>query len=205
MEWQFLEKERACDSGSNAQWICYTWRFNTTHCRKTQPPEWGFLGVRSQLEGREVALIVWEGSRASQHHIRRALRGRNTEQLSKNKQTNKKASWIPGFGTTKVRIPGASFTHLWPWTSYLTSVSPSFLIHLWGQWHLPYRVGMKVKYNGLCDAWYLNYTYHFSLALHVRAWPNSIGILPVQRYHMTIALSLYPRFTEVELTKTVYI
>lgn len=121
------------------------------------------------------------------------------------KQTNEKASRIPGFGTTKVRIPGASFTHLWPWTSYLTSVSPSFLIHLWGQWHLPYRVGMKVKYNGLCDAWYLNYTYHFSLALHVRAWPNSIGILPVRRYHMTTALSLFPRFPEVELTKTVYI
>lgn len=84
-------------------------RFNRTRGKKTQRPEGWFFGVSSWFEGGRVALIMWEDSRTSQYHSRKALHGGRTEQLSKKKK-NQKALWLPGFGRAKVRIPGASRT-----------------------------------------------------------------------------------------------
>lgn len=61
-------------------------RFNRTRGKKTQRPEGWFFGVSSWFEGGRVALIMWEDSRTSQYHSRKALHGGRTEQLSKKKK-----------------------------------------------------------------------------------------------------------------------
>lgn len=65
--------------------------------------------MSSWFEGGQVALIMWEDSRTSEYHSRKAFHGGRTEQLSKINQSIKRP---PGFERAKVRIPGVSRTPL---------------------------------------------------------------------------------------------